>query len=283
MLRRDEARIILISGHGGIGKTALAAHFCDSLEKAGFCLNPAEENPETEEELPIHAILYVGERDLEQFSLTQLFRNFLQTLDPDTRERLRPVLLPSAERGPDAGMAMAALGPEEMRERPNPVAKVIAGTRRLLDALPDGLTLLLLDNFETMLDDQGIRDPELRAFLETVSRTPCRLKILITSRANVKLNAFEGLAEPLTLREGLEGTHAVEYLRTIGHGTQQIKEASDEELSALAQKVHGMAIDLRILIGLMARFAGPAAAVGRNRAAYRGRRLRLRRPRAECH
>ena len=251
----DEAtRLILIVGQGGMGKTALAAKFCDDLEKAGYYLSqsasvhgepveprqhsvrgelveprqhsvrgePVEPRQhsvrgelveprqhsvrgelveprqhsvrgelveprqnsvhgELVEPCPpfdklrangvlvldsweerggvsIRAIIYISRAELQTFTIDHVLRKLAQSLDAEANGRVAPIL-------------------------GDPRADATVKTEALLDALRGGLTLLVLDNFETLLDNGAIRNPDIAAFLETACATQHGLNIIITCRS----------------------------------------------------------------------------------------------------
>jgi tetratricopeptide (TPR) repeat protein len=257
----DTVSLILVTGQGGIGKTALAARFCEGIEKAGYRLlvpklqlgnerktelgneRKTELGNERKTELgnegktelgnegkPVHALVYVSKAEMQSFSADRLFEKLLQILEPEDIQRLEPIL-----KDPQAGMGLK--------------------TERFLDALKHDAALLVLDNFEAVLDETAIRYEDLEIFLQTVCRTAHGLKVLITSRNDVSLDAA-GVMKRMGLNDGLDPDHAAEFLRKLGADIRQIQEADDAQLKRLAEKVFGVPMALRSLASFLSDRAG---------------------------
>ena len=240
----DAARLILIVGQGGMGKTALAAKFCDDLEKAGYRLDPSltpspnlgegrggvivTPSPDSGEGrggVSIRAIIYISRAELQTFTIDHVLRKLVQSLDAEANGRVAPIL-------------------------GDPRADATVKTEALLDALRDGLTLLVLDNFETLLDNGAIRNPDIAAFLETACATQHGLNIIITSRYDVPLAAFESVRH-IHLNTGLRLPDAVGLLRRLGKTVESVCAAPDGELEQLAKAVHCVPMALKSLVGFL--------------------------------
>ena len=267
----DAARLILIVGQGGMGKTALAAKFCDDLEKAGYKIPllggvrggsidakeqptpgpsqegsrgarggstdipllggvrggsiDANEQPDLSQKVSIRAIIYISRAELQTFTIDHVLRKLAQSLDAEANGRVAPLL-------------------------GDPRADATVKTEALLDALRGGLTLLVLDNFETLLDNGAIRDPDIAAFLETACATHHGLNIIITSRYDVPLAAFESV-RCMRLNTGLRLPDAVGLLRRLGKTVESVCAASDAELEQLATAVYCVPMALKSLVGFL--------------------------------
>ncbi len=212
--------LILISGHGGFGKTALAAKFCEGIEKGGYQLCREKGL------IPIRAIVYVSKSEMQYFSTDRLFDKLLQILEPEVISRLQPLIR-------------------------DPKLPVALKTERLLDALQGDPVLLIFDNFEVMLKESQITHEDLKVFLQTVCSAKHSLKVIITSRYEISLEAFGDVRKNIGLKDGLETAHAVAFLRKLGAEIPQIGEAKDEQLTELSEKVYGVPMALRSLTAFL--------------------------------
>ena len=245
----ESARLILIVGQSGMGKTALAAKFCDDLEKAGYYLSQsASVRGELVEPCPpfdklrangvlvldsweerggvsIRAIIYISRAELQTITIDHILRKLAQSLDAEANGRVAPIL-------------------------GDPRADATVKTEALLDALRGGLTLLVLDNFETLLDNGAIRNPDIAAFLETACATQHGLNIIITSRYDVPLAAFESVRR-IHLNTGVRLPDAVGLLRRLGKTVESVCAAPDDELEQLANAVFCVPMALKSLVGFL--------------------------------
>ncbi|OQY26578.1 MAG: hypothetical protein B6244_13110 [Candidatus Cloacimonetes bacterium 4572_55] len=216
------SRLILIVGQGGIGKTQLAARFCDDIEKASYKLRLKESDS-----LPIRAIVFVNKREMIRFSMDQLLEKLAKTLDTSDLEDLTPLLK-------------------------DPNMEMIEKTDALLERLQGDPVLLVLDNFESALDQTQISFPDLEEFIERVCGTDHSLKLILTSRRNVELDAMEGFDKPMHLDKGLDPEYAIEFMRKLGRGkVRQLKKADDASLGKLSEKVYGVPMALRALVSFL--------------------------------
>ena len=101
----------------------------------------------------------------------------------------------------------------------DPQVSTAAKMEALLAAFPAGCVLLLLDNFEDLLDERReLRDGELAAALETLLRCPPHaVKVIVTTRTppySLALVAPER-QQRLELDEGLDSPYAENILRAM--------------------------------------------------------------------
>lgn len=224
------SRLMLIAGPGGFGKTALAAKFCDYIEEAGYILNPISEENDRGIECPIRFIIYVSKNEMMEFSIDQLFEEILQTLEPEIQNHFEQRLKNSKTVDLKTERILQSLKRQEKEEC--------------------SITLLLLDNFDTVLNHFEITDSDLKSFLKIICTTQHNnLKVIITSR-----NAIDHKPQGMKLihiEEGLEVDDAVNALRRLGREVCQIKQAEEGQLRQLAEKVYGIPMALWSLVGFL--------------------------------
>ncbi len=180
--------------------------------------------------MPVHAIVYVSKTEMQSFSMDRLFDQLVQILELEKKKHLEPILK-------------------------DPQATAALKTERFLDALEDKTALLIMDNFEVMLNETVIIHEDLELFLKTVCNTAHGLKVIITSRNEITLDTT-GVRERIRLNHGLEADHAVVFLKRLGKDIRQIQDADNEQLKALAEKVYGVPMALRSLASFLSDRAG---------------------------
>ena len=220
-----DTRLILIVGQGGIGKTFLAAKFCSDIEKANYQI-PLFNNPQTNQNhAPIRTIVYVNQREMFSLTLQDIFDKLMQTLDNEDFERIN----------------------KKIREQQ---VSVIIKTSLLLDCLQNGITIIVLDNFESILSKTKISDPDLQNFIEIICETQNNLKIIITSRVNLEIDTFA--MKTITLDKGFNTKDSILFFKKLAAtGIEQITNTTDEELKQLSKKVFGIPMALRTLASFL--------------------------------
>ena len=135
-LRRGDLQVVIITGMGGSGKSTFATRLARRLETGGFILIPVSSSRET----PLSPA-----RLLQAFG--DAFRNAARKIRRDNASKA------------DELAAMA----EDLN---NPRQTVESRLHDAVATLNEGRFLLLLDNFETNLDeeDRHILDPEIAGF-----------------------------------------------------------------------------------------------------------------------
>lgn len=126
---------------------------------------------------------------------------------------------------------------------------------QLITACNNGLYILLLDNFEELLNDQGkIVDEDLSLFLEKVLLGHTSLRLLITSRIPLSLKrSLAAFDKQIYLRDGLPPIDAVQLLRDLDpNGNYGLYDALDTQLTDLAKMTHGVPRALESVVGLLA-------------------------------
>ena len=215
-------RLVSVVGRGGMGKTALACRVLADLER-GVLPIPSEER-----ELPIDGILYLSARST-GLGLERVYSDVGRMLGEPAASKL-------AVRWADGETSLAA--------------KV----EYLLEAMQDGLYLILLDNLEDYLAEDGsISEEGLRLFVERCLTQPGGARLVVTSREEVWLagDALRG-SRSIPLREGLSEDDAVALLRDLDpQGTLGLRDAPEGELRRAARLTQGIPRALEILAGIL--------------------------------
>ena len=149
MLADKSTHVVSIIGRAGIGKTALASKILADLEQNLW--------PHTQEQIPVDGIVYLSTRS-NGITLDRLFHNCTRMLGGKVQEQLNRVWS-------------------------HPRMSIEERIQKLLEAMRNGLYVILLDHMEDLLDDDGrITDQELRIFLEQSLIFPHNARLMITSR-----------------------------------------------------------------------------------------------------
>jgi tetratricopeptide (TPR) repeat protein len=215
-------RLVSVVGRGGMGKTALASRVLADLEQ-GVLPIPGEER-----ELSIDGILYLSARST-GLGLERIYADVGQML------------------GEPAASQLAARWAEGD-------ACLVAKVEYLLETMQDGLYLILLDNLEDELTEDGVIAEEgLRLFVERCLTQPGGVRLLATSREQVKIAAAAlRRARNIPLREGLPEDEAVALLRDLDpQGTLGLRNAPEDDLRHAAQLTRGIPRALEILAGIL--------------------------------
>src|SRR5207248_8308738 len=120
-----------------------------------------------------------------------------------------------------------------------------AKLRTLLEAFPGGRTLVLLDNFEDVIDPatHHIADAELAEVLRALVTLPHHgVKVILTTRVAPRaLNLVQpGRQMRLELDGGLESPYAENILRAMdADGKLGLKSAPDERLALARERTRG--------------------------------------------
>ncbi len=217
-------RLVSVVGRGGMGKTALVSRVLADLERGRLPI------PGTEEAREIDGILYFGARST-GLGLERIYTDVGRML------------------GKQAASALATHWAD--RE-----ASLVAKVEYLLETMQDGLYLILLDNLEDYLTEDGaIAEEGLRVFVERCLTQPSGARLVITSREEVWLagDALRG-ARSIPLREGLPEGEAIALLRDLDpQGMLGLRDAREEDLHRAAKLTQGIPRALEILAGILHR------------------------------
>jgi tetratricopeptide (TPR) repeat protein len=217
-------RLVSVVGRGGMGKTALACRVLADLERGV----KASEVWGTSEVWQVDGILYFSARST-GLGLERIYTDVGRML------------------GDPAASKLAA----RWSDRDTPLA---AKVEYLLEAMRDGLYLILLDNLEDCLTkDSEIAEEGLRLFVESSLTKSSGARLIATSREEVKLApAALHNARCIPLREGLPEDDAVALLRDLGpQGTLGLRDALEDDLRRAARLTRGIPRALEILAGIL--------------------------------
>ncbi|MBC8447743.1 MAG: tetratricopeptide repeat protein [Chloroflexi bacterium] len=215
-------RLISVVGRGGMGKTALASRVLADLERGKLPV------PEEEREMPIDGILYLSARST-GLGLERIYADVGRMLGE-----------------PAAGELAACWADSD--------APLAAKVEYLLETMRDELYLILLDNLEDALAEDGaIAEEGLRLFVEGCLTQPGGARLIVTSREEVRLaaSALPG-ARSISLREGLPEDDAVALLCDLDpQGRLGLRDAPEDDLRRAARLTQGIPRALEILAGIL--------------------------------
>jgi tetratricopeptide (TPR) repeat protein len=221
LLSEPTTRLVSVIGHGGMGKTALACKVLQDLERHRW--------PYTEDELPVDGVVYLSTRTA-GISLERLFLDCAKLLGGEEQERLNAVWT-------------------------NPQLETEEKIARLLGALRDGRYVILLDNLEDLLDDQGqLTDDDLRLFFEQGLMTSQGAQLMVTSRVALAFRReVMRFDRQVKLLEGLPVDDGVALLRELDpNGDYGLRDASKEQLAEAVELTHSVPRALEVLAGILA-------------------------------
>ena len=221
-LTTGNVRLVGLIGRGGMGKTALASRVLADLER-GKLLFPGEDR-----EQPIDGIIYLSTRST-GLSLERIYTDIGRMLG-------EPVMTELADRWVDKEVPLEA--------------KV----EYLLETMQNGLYLILLDNLEDELAEDGtIQNEGLRLFIEQCLTQPSGARLIVTSRQQVNITAAAlPWMRNILLREGLPIKDAVALLHEFDpDGVLGLRDASEADLMKAAAATRGIPRALEILAGIL--------------------------------
>jgi tetratricopeptide (TPR) repeat protein len=220
-LTDSSVRLVSVVGRGGMGKTALVSRVLGDLEQG--VLSALGEK----KELPIDGILYLSARST-SLGLERIYADVGRMLGEPAASKLEA-------RWADGSMPL--------------VAKV----EYLLEAMHDGLYLILLDNLESVMAEDGTIEEGLRLFVERCLTQPSGVRLIATSREQVRVTAAAlHTTRSIPLREGLPEDEAVALLRDLDpQGTLGLRDAPEENLRRAAGLTQSIPRALEILAGIL--------------------------------
>jgi TIR domain-containing protein/NACHT domain-containing protein len=203
-LKDESLRLMTVVGRGGVGKTAMVCRLLRSLEGGKL--------PDDGGALAVDGIVYLSARAGHPVNFPNLFADLCKLLPEETAKRLDQLYRDAKQ---STGAQMQAL----------------------LAAFPGGRTILLLDNFEEVVDaeTQAIKERELDEALRTALEAPPHgVKFLLTTRVapQTLLRTQPALQQSIELDEGLEPKFAIEVLRALDQdGKLKLKKAPKKRLA----------------------------------------------------
>jgi tetratricopeptide (TPR) repeat protein len=223
-LKDDPLRLMTVVGRAGIGKTAMVCRLLKSLEQGQL---PDDGGP-----LDVDGIVYLSATGSHRVRITDLFVGLCQ-------------LVPEARAWLIEGVSQ------------NPNISTETKLQTLLEALPGERTVVLMDNFEDVLDTATgeIRDSELEETLRAVLMLPQHgLKVILTTQLAPRSLLLEqpGRHRPLSLDTGLDYPHAENMLRAMDKdGTVGFKDAPASLLAEARELTRGYPRALEALFNIL--------------------------------
>ena len=223
-LHNDAQCLMTIVGRAGIGKTAMVCRLLKSLEGGQL--------PDNGKEMHIDGIVYLSMTGTRQVTVPNLYTDLSSLLPDDVALRLDEVYRDPKK---STGSKMQAL----------------------LEAFPSGKVILLLDNFETLIDPAtlNITSGELdEALTALLNLPPHAVKVILTTWIAPRDMA---LIHPerqfrLDLDRGLESPYAENILREMdASGTLGLKNAPAELLNEARERTLGNPMALEALYAIL--------------------------------
>ena len=226
-LRAADERILTVVGRGGVGKTAMVCRLLKAVEGGRL--------PDDLGELEVDGIVYLSPSGAHPVNFPNLFDDLCRLLPDEAAGRLRQAY-------------------REPHQTPTTLM------RALLDAFPSGRVVVLLDNFEDVIDsssaDLGLTDPVLdEALRALLAAPPHAVKVIVTTRVAPRglLLDHPERQRPLDLDEGLASPYAERVLRARDpDGLLGLLTAPDELLDQARQRTRGYPRALELLAAILA-------------------------------
>ena len=224
-LRDSGLRLLTVVGRGGVGKTAMVCRVLKALEAGRL--------PDDGGELPVDAIVYLSPVGIHPVSFPNLLADLTRVLPDAQAQRLQQLY-----RDPQQTPSQLML--------------------TLLEAFPDGCTIVLLDNLEDLIDPATLKlsDAALDAALGELLAAPQHgIKIIATTRLVPRdlLLRNPSRQRRLDLDEGLSVPEAINLLRAMDEdGALGLRDASPELLAAACKRTRGFPRALEALAAILA-------------------------------
>ena len=223
---RDESKSLLtLTGRGGIGKTAMVCRLLKFLEGGQL--------PDNLGPLSLDGIVYLSTTGSRKVTFPNIFSDASQLLHQDIRKELESLYK-------------------------SPQVSTETKMKTLLTKFPAGRVVLLLDNFEDLLepDSRDIIDTDLNESLGTLLLAPTHaFKVIITTRVRPYslLLVQPGRQSLIDLDEGLPSPYAENILRELdSSGRIGLKNAPDILLEQARVRTRGYPRALEALYAILA-------------------------------
>ncbi len=207
--------MVSLVGRGGAGKTTLACKIMQDLER---------------EIETVYGLIYLSTRLGLGITLEQIYLSIAQSLGEPYNELLNYIWTDES------------LSDESRLDS-------------LLSAMRGKKIIILLDNLEDLLDDQGcLKDRRLQIFFESFLPAKQPSKLLVTSRRPLQLPShIRDLEQIISLDQGLSPEFAISLLRDFDSDDSiGIKSAEEATLRQLVNHSGGFPRALEAIVGIMA-------------------------------
>ena len=225
LLADPATRVVTVVGREGIGKSAIVSVVMAGLEDGRW--------PHTDERIPVAGIVYHSARD-KTFTTDKLFDDCARIVGGPAGEAL------------DGVWANDTLPLEDKIDQ-------------FLHALAGRRNIIVLDDFEAMLDDAGeIVDPRTRTLFERAVLSPWHTRLLLISRVPLTFpSSARRFDIRLELTEGLPVPDGIEMLRSLDpNDVYQVRDAPDDKLTTAVERVHGIPRALELIFTALDRDRG---------------------------
>jgi tetratricopeptide (TPR) repeat protein len=223
-LNDPSRRMITVVGRGGVGKTAMVCRLLKSLESSQL--------PDNLGPMSVDGIVYLSGAGSRRVNFPNIYADLCKLLADDVASRLDALYK-------------------------NPQAPTEAKMRAMLEAFPTGRLVLLLDNFEDVVDPEtlGLRDAELdEALRALLNAHDHAVKVIVTTRIAPRdlMLLQPGRQRRLDLDEGLPSPFAENILREMdADGKLGLKSASNELLDEARKRTRGYPRALEALFAIL--------------------------------
>jgi tetratricopeptide (TPR) repeat protein len=223
-LKQDALRMLIVVGRGGIGKTAMVCRMLKSLESGQL--------PDAGGSLPVNGIIYLSAAGSRRLLVAHVFADLCLLLDESKAKELM-TLYSQTQRSTSATI------------------------QKLLADFPTGRVVVLMDNFESVIDGEtlAIRDSELNDALEALLQAPQHsVKVILTTRVSPRnLESVQpGRQTRIDLEEGLPSPFAENVLRAMdASGRVGLRNATAPVLAEARERTRGFPRALEALFGIL--------------------------------